>query len=196
MAKIEFSELNLSRTLIKTKEKRNLKGKQNCIYLLCFSMQNDWFLPHILIILVYLQYGPLCKFEIRAVLKKSETDWLRSYLSLNCIEMITFHEFLIFSSLLFNDGLTEISGNTVLSYRRNFRSQAFLVAPFFANKISNCTFFLFLMNLVLFWADKQDWKKNPAGEKRIKLLILIYWNQPTWSFTGSYKLFRALLLTK
>ena len=126
MAKIEFSELNLSRTLIKTKEKRNLKGKQNCIYLLCFSMQNDWFLPHILIILVYLQYGPLCKFEIRAVLKKSETDWLRSYLSLNCIEMITFPEFLIFSSLLCNDGLTEISGNTVLSYRRNFRSQAFL----------------------------------------------------------------------
>ena len=70
MAKIEFSELNLSRTLIKTKEKRNLKGKQNCIYLLCFSMQNDWFLPHILIILVYLQYWPLCKFEIRAVFKK------------------------------------------------------------------------------------------------------------------------------
>ena len=154
MAKIEFSELNLSRTLIKTKEKRNLKGKQNCIYLLCFSMQNDWFLPHILIILVYLQYGPLCKFEIRAVLKKSETDWLRSYLSLNCIEMIAFPGFLIFSSLLFNDGLTEISGNTVLSYRRNFRSQAFLVAPFFANKISNYKFFLFLMNIVLFWADK------------------------------------------
>ena len=69
---------------------------------------------------------PLCKFEIRAVLKKSEADWLRSYLSLNCIEMITFPEFLIFSSLLCNDGLTEISGNTVLSYRRNFRSQAFL----------------------------------------------------------------------
>lgn len=41
MAKIEFSELNLSRTLIKTKEKRNLKGKQNGIYLLCFAMQND-----------------------------------------------------------------------------------------------------------------------------------------------------------
>ena len=57
MAKIEFSKLNLSRTLMKTKGKRNLKGKQNCIYLLYFAMQNDWFLPHILIILVYLQYG-------------------------------------------------------------------------------------------------------------------------------------------
>lgn len=96
MAKIEFSKLNLSRTLMKTKGKRNLKGKQNCIYLLCHAER--------LVFTAYtyntclLAIWPLCKFEIRTALKKSETDWLRGYLLLNCIEMITFAEFLIFSS--------------------------------------------------------------------------------------------------
>lgn len=97
-SKIEFSKLNLSRTLMKTKGKRNLKGKQNCIYLLYFAMQNDWFFTAYTYNTCLLAIWPRCKFEIRAALKKSEADWLRGYLLLNCIEMITFPEFLIFSS--------------------------------------------------------------------------------------------------
>lgn len=52
---------------------------------------------------------------------------------------------------LFNDGLTEISGNIVLSFSQNFPSQAFLETPFSANKISNCSFFLFPINLCSLW---------------------------------------------
>ena len=191
MAKIEFSELNLSRTLIKTKEKRNLKGKQNCIYLLCFAMQNDWFLPHILIILVYLQYWPLCKFEIRAVFKKIRN---RLTAELPIVKLYRDDHFSWISNFFFT--FVQWWTNWDLREHSFELPSEFPITSVFANKISNCKYFLFLMNLVLFWADKQDWKKNPAGEKMIKLLILIYWNQPTWSFTGSYKLFRALLVTK
>ena len=114
---------------------------------------------------------------------------------------------LFFLGFLFNDGLTEISGNIILSYSRNFPSQAFWVAPFSANKISNCSIFLFPINLCSLWIKcfsivcEQSCvllgrisrvEKKPSWGKMIKLLILIYRNQPTWSFTGSYKLLRAL----